>query len=78
MVIDCIEFDGQCDSLAVTGNEVYITIQSDDLLVHVTNQNGKLIRREDVTGFNFPHGIESRGSKIAVTNYGDNTVRVVN
>jgi hypothetical protein len=29
-----------------------------------------------IPGFNFPHGISSFGNKVAITNYGDNSVDI--
>jgi len=69
-------FHGQTDSLCVTGNDVFIVVQGDDTIVHFTVSDDKLTFVRRIGGFNFPHGIATISDKIAITNYGDNTIRV--
>lgn len=74
--IDEITFHGQTDSLVVNGEDGFITIQGDDTVLHFTFINNKLSIVKRIGGFSFPHGISSLENKIAVTNYGDNTIRI--
>lgn len=74
--IDEAIFHGQTDSLVVNGEDGFITIQGDDTVLHFKFVDGKLSIVKRIGGFNFPHGISSIGNKIAVTNYGDNTIRI--
>jgi len=76
--IDEITFHGQTDSLVAFGDNVLITVQGDDTVIHFKFIDGKLSFVKRIEGFNFPHGIAAYGNKIAVTNYGDNTIRVFN
>ena len=69
-------FHGQTDSIVVNGEDGFITIQGDDTVLHFKFTNGKLSIIKRIGGFSFPHGISSIGDKIAVTNYGDNTIRI--
>lgn len=74
--IDEVTFHGQTDSIVVNGEDGFVTIQGDDTVLHFKFVDGKLSIVKRIGGFNFPHGISSIGDKIAVTNYGDNTIRI--
>ena len=74
--IDEITFHGQTDSIVIGGEDGYITIQGDDTVLHFKFINNKLSIVKRIEGFNFPHGISLYGNKLAVTNYGDNTIRI--
>jgi len=74
--IDEKTFHGQTDSIVVNGEDGFITIQGDDTVLHFKFVDNKLSIVKRIGGFNFPHGISSIGDKIAVTNYGDNTIRI--
>lgn len=74
--IDEITFYGQTDSLTIIGKDIFITVQGDDTIVHFKFIDDKLFIMERINGFNFPHGIASYSGRIAVTNYGDNTIRI--
>jgi hypothetical protein len=74
--IDEATFHGQTDSIVVNGEDGFITIQGDDEVLHFKFVNNKLSIVKRIGGFNFPHGISSIENKIAVTNYGDNTIRI--
>jgi hypothetical protein len=76
--IDEATFHGQTDSIVVNGEDGFITIQGDDTVLHFKFVDNKLSIVKRIGGFNFPHGIASIGNKIAVTNYGDNTIRIFN
>lgn len=71
-----VRFHGQTDSLTMDENDVFITIQGDDTVAHCTLINDKLSYIGRTGGFNFPHGIDALNGKLAVTNYGDNTIRI--
>jgi hypothetical protein len=74
--IDEQTFHGQTDSIVVNGEDGFITIQGDDEVLHFKFVDNKLSIIKRIGGFNFPHGVSSIGNKIAVTNYGDNTIRI--
>lgn len=74
--IDEITFHGQTDSIVIGGEDGYITIQGDDTVLHFKFIDNKLSIVKRIEGFNFPHGIALYGNKLAVTNYGDNTIRI--
>lgn len=74
--IDEATFHGQTDSIVVNGEDGFITIQGDDTVLHFKFTDNKLSIVKRIGGFNFPHGISSIENKIAITNYGDNTIRI--
>lgn len=74
--IDEITFHGQTDSIVVNGEDGFVTIQGDDTVLHFKFIDNKLSIVKRIEGFNFPHGISIYGNKLAVTNYGDNTIRI--
>jgi len=74
--IDEATFHGQTDSIVVNGEDGFITIQGDDEVLHFKYVDNKLHIEKRIGGFNFPHGIDCKNNKVAVTNYGDNTIRV--
>jgi hypothetical protein len=74
--IDEIMFHGQTDSIVVNGEDGFITIQGDDTVLHFKFVDNKLSIVKRIGGFSFPHGIDYKNNKVAVTNYGDNTIRI--
>ena len=74
--IDEITFHGQTDSIVVEGEDGYITIQGDDTVLHFKFDGKQLSIIKRIGGFNFPHGISCLNGRVAVTNYGDNTIRI--
>jgi hypothetical protein len=76
--IDEVIFHGQTDSIVVNGEDGFITIQGDDTVLHFKFIDNKLSIVKRIEGFNFPHGVDYKNNKIAITNYGDNTIRIFN
>lgn len=74
--IDEAIFHGQTDSIVVEGEDGFITIQGDDTVLHFKFIDNKLSIVKRIGGFSFPHGISCLNGRIAVTNYGDNTIRI--
>lgn len=74
--IDEATFHGQTDSIVVNGEDGFITIQGDDEVLHFKFVDNKLSIVKRIGGFNFPHGVDYKNGKVAVTNYGDNTIRI--
>jgi hypothetical protein len=74
--LDEIRFHGQTDSLTMDGEHVFVTIQGDDTVAGFTLIDDKLSYIGRAGGFNFPHGIDALNGRIAITNYGDNTIRI--
>lgn len=76
--IDEATFHGQTDSIVVNGEDGFITIQGDDEVLHFKFVDNKLSIVKRISGFSFPHGVDCKNGKVAVTNYGDNTIRIFN
>ena len=76
--IDEFSFIGQTDSLTLVGENGFITLQAEDSLLHFTLINDKLSFIKMIDGFSFPHGISAFNNSVAVSNYGDNTVDILN
>ena len=74
--IDEATFHGQTDSIVVNGEDGFITIQGDDTVLHFKFVDNKLHIEKRISGFNFPHGVDYKNNRIAITNYGDNTIRI--
>lgn len=74
--IDEVVFHGQTDSIVVNGEDGFITIQGDDTVLHFKFVDNKLSIVKRIGGFSFPHGVDYKNNKVAVTNYGDNTIRI--
>jgi DNA-binding beta-propeller fold protein YncE len=74
--IDEVVFHGQTDSIVVNGEDGFVTIQGDDTVLHFKFVDNKLSIVKRIGGFSFPHGIDYKNNKVAVTNYGDNTIRI--
>ena len=81
-LIDKLLFQGQIDAINIIEKEGedtdngFITLQSEDALLHFKVKNNKIEFIKNIKGFNFPHGIGSYKNKIAVTNYGDNSIQL--
>lgn len=76
--IDELEFYGQTDCICFENGTGYITLQGQDSLLHFELKNNKLINKGEIKGFNFPHGCALRNEKLIVTNYGDNSIDIIN
>ena len=74
--IDEATFHGQTDSIVVNGENGFITVQGDDEVVYFKFVDNKLNIEKRIGGFSFPHGIDYKNNKVAITNYGDNTIRI--
>ena len=76
--IDEATFHGQTDSIVVNEEDGFITIQGDDTVLNFKFIENKLSIIKRIGGFSFPHGIDYKNDKVAITNYGDNTIRIFN
>lgn len=76
--IDEFEFNGQTDSVSMSGENGFITLQPEDSLLHFTLKNDKLKYEKLIGGFSFPHGVACFDNKIAISNYGTNSIDVLN
>jgi hypothetical protein len=74
--IDEATFHGQTDSIVIDGEDGFITIQGDDEVLHFKFIENKLSIVKRIGGFTFPHGVDCKNGKVAITNYGDNTIRI--
>lgn len=81
IVIDTI-FLRPCafDAICIDKNtgRLYVTDQFGDRLIVAEVRDKKLAIVGEIGGFNFPHGIGIDGNTMAVTNYGDSTVSILN
>lgn len=81
-LIDKLLFKGQIDAMTIIDKDEsnveygFITLQSEDSLLHFKVKNNKIEFIKKIEGFNFPHGIGSFKNKIAITNYGDNSIQI--
>jgi hypothetical protein len=76
--LDELEFPGQIDGIDLNGEKGFITLQNEDAIIYFKLLNNKLEIIKKIQGFNFPHGVSSLGDKIIVTNYGDNSIDILN
>ena len=60
----------------MNGENGFITVQGDDEVVYFKFVDNKLNIEKRIGGFSFPHGIDYKNNKVAITNYGDNTIRI--
>jgi hypothetical protein len=75
-----VSIDGQADALTYKVGDtftIYITLQDIDSVAEITLTDEKLEFKRYITGFNFPHGIHYSNNKIAVSNYGDNSISLL-
>jgi hypothetical protein len=72
--------NSQLDCCVYYNNLVFVTVvgESEDSVLILSSDNNTLSIHGKLTGFNIPHGIASRNNLLAVTNYGDNTVKIIN
>ena len=72
--------DSQLDCCVCNNNLVFITVvrESEDSVLILSSDNNTLSYHDELTGFNIPHGVALRNDLLAVTNYGDNTVKIIN
>jgi hypothetical protein len=71
------EFIGMPDALAMEGNRAYVTVQ-DRNCVEVFDFDGERFKQHaTIEGFNFPHGCDVLDGFLAVSNYGDNTITLI-
>jgi hypothetical protein len=75
--LDEKQFYGQTDCFAMSGEHGFITLQGQDSLLHFTLVNNKINIIGEIGGFNFPHGIAALNDTVIVTNYGDNSIDIL-
>jgi hypothetical protein len=73
-----LSIKGQTESVTAIDNNVFITDQYNDNIIHCKIQNNKINFINNIKGLDFPHGICSFNNKIAVSNYGNNSVYIYN
>ena len=76
--IDEIRFHGQSDSISVYNDFIFITLQPSDEVIVFNFLDDKLNYVKTLTGYDFPHGVDAYNGKLAVSNYGDNTIQIDN
>lgn len=77
-LVDTWHGAGHLDATAVYGGQVYIANQYLDRVdVFAVTQQGRVVLQRSLAGFDFPHGLDVRADgQLAVTNYGDNSIRL--
>ena len=71
--------DCRGDSIYYFDNHLYFSNQFQDEIVVLKIENDKLQFIKNIEGYSFPHGlaIESTNNLLGVTNYGDNSIRII-
>jgi len=77
-LINTLVVDGQADSICVNEDDGFITLQCEHSVVHFKFKDGKPTLVNYIKGFDFPHGVEVKYNKFCVTNYGTNSVDILN
>lgn len=70
-----LQFYGQTDAITIDGNDIFITLQGQHCLAHMTDIEN-IEFKGNVGKYDFPHGIASKAGNICVSNYGDNTIDI--
>lgn len=69
---------GHIDAVKAHNGEIFAANQYLDRVdVFTLSASGKLSLSRTISGFTMPHGLDVRGNKLAVTNYMDSTLRIV-
>lgn len=77
-LINTLEIKGQADAVCMNGEDGFIVLQCEHSVAHFKFENDKPILIKYIKGFNFPHGIDINYDKVCVTNYGTNSVDILN
>jgi hypothetical protein len=75
--LDEIEFQGQADAICFSDTIGLVTVQGKHSVFYFELINDRLIYKKYISGFNFPHGIAIMNGQVLVTNYGDNSIDVL-
>ena len=75
-LLDQLYLEDLIESITLTNEHIFITSQNNDSIIYCKLIENKLTFIKKIGGFNFPHGISSFENKVAVTNYGDNSVEI--
>lgn len=80
ITLDTISIDGQVDAVTYKDDNpfvIYLTSQDINAVAKVILENEKLKFEKYISGFSFPHGIHYANNKLAVSNYGDNSISIL-
>jgi hypothetical protein len=77
-VVNEIYFGNQSDSIVIKDNLCFLTSQITDEVFCFKIDGINLDFFGKIGGFNFPHGMDVYEDLIAVSNYGDNSIQIVN
>ncbi len=71
--------DSHTDVIGYFEGDIYINNLFQDTVMKFSIENEKLVSRSVLGGFSFPHGIgiSPSGKKLAVTNYGSNSIDIL-
>lgn len=77
-LMDTWQGRGHLDAAVAWNGRAYMTNQYTDCVDVFSIRKGRIRLDESIRGFSFPHGLDIRADGLmATTNYGDNTVRLV-
>lgn len=75
-IADIWQGEGHLDATALYRDEIFIANQYCDRVDVFAVESGRIVHRRSLDGFYFPHGMDIRSDGLlAVTNYGDNSIR---
>lgn len=77
-ILDKLEIKGQTESVTAIDNNIFITDQYNGTIIHCKIKNNKIFLNKNIKGLDFPHGICSINDKVAVSNYGNNSIYLYN
>lgn len=77
-VVNEIYFGKQCDSIIIKNDLCFLTSQITDEVFCFKIDGFNLDFFGKIDGFNFPHGMDVYEDLIAVSNYGDNSIQILN
>jgi hypothetical protein len=76
--LDSYRFKGQTDSIAFYNGVGLVTIQDQNKVLRFKLEDSKIFPNGLIDGFDFPHGVSMCKEKVAISNYGDNSIRLLN
>ncbi len=77
-LLDSMPINGQGESIAIINDDIFITDQENDRLIHCKIHDKKIVFIKNTSSLSFPHGICSFNDNIAVSNYGNNSIYIYN
>jgi hypothetical protein len=76
-LLNQVSFEGQADAMSIYKENIFVTIQDLDAVFIFKLKDNEITFTKSIDGFNFPHGIHINLGKMFVTNYGDNSIQIL-